>query len=445
MNEGLAEYYSTFELAQRRPRFMFGRPIAAHIFELSSETWMPVGALVSTTHDSPQYNENSRRGVFYAESWLLVHMLQLGKPDRLPHSWPTRKELSNGTAADAAWHHQFDDNEIYKSLRAYSRQNRSVAPLHAVGSNRSLPASPCRSLPPASTPRSASCRWRWGVPKWRGSDSIGRCLRSRDRCGADRQGGRRRRGTTYGGGACGVGRLVRRLHDGGHAGGAVGVDRSLVARGCTAGSLTRGGRPRGHPEPAGPVCEGQRADQRRRRVGARRAGQSTRGGSRARRLHDAPGARAGAGWRLSGCAIDVGGADGTSAFSRQPGRCAAADADRSSTGRRRCAGRRAASAGGRVSGRRRSRHQVTVFDQTLGCRALRPVYRDVGVGEQRVEGTLERIECSAARTEFVVRAGDRLARFPGREGGPRSISSATAASCRAKWPAARGRRRIRST
>ncbi len=122
LNEGLAEYYSTFELAYDGRAFMFGRPIAAHIIELASETWMPVGALVSTTHDSPQYNENSRRGVFYAESWFLVHMLQLGKPDRLPAFMEYARDLSKGTPQDAAWHNHFNDDEIYKALRTYSRQ-----------------------------------------------------------------------------------------------------------------------------------------------------------------------------------------------------------------------------------------------------------------------------------------------------------------------------------
>jgi hypothetical protein len=122
MNEGLAEYYSSFELGNDGRSVMFGRPIDAHIRELLTEVWMPVGTLVATTHDSPQYNENSRRSVFYAESWLLVHMLQVGKPDRQPAFMEYLREITNGRPPDAAWHNHFNDDEIYKALRNYSQQ-----------------------------------------------------------------------------------------------------------------------------------------------------------------------------------------------------------------------------------------------------------------------------------------------------------------------------------
>ena len=122
MNEGLAEYYSSFELGNDGRAVMFGRPIDAHIRELLTEVWMPVGTLVATTHDSPQYNENSRRSVFYAESWLLVHMLQVGKPDRQPAFMEYLRALTNGAPPDTAWHNHFNDDEIYKALRNYSQQ-----------------------------------------------------------------------------------------------------------------------------------------------------------------------------------------------------------------------------------------------------------------------------------------------------------------------------------
>ena len=32
---------------------------------------------------SPDYNEGARRGVFYAESWALMHYLMLGNPARM--------------------------------------------------------------------------------------------------------------------------------------------------------------------------------------------------------------------------------------------------------------------------------------------------------------------------------------------------------------------------
>src|SRR3954452_9280567 len=47
---------------------------------------MPFQALVSVAHDSPEYNEKNRAGLFYAQSWLTAHMMLLGNDyrDRFP-------------------------------------------------------------------------------------------------------------------------------------------------------------------------------------------------------------------------------------------------------------------------------------------------------------------------------------------------------------------------
>jgi tetratricopeptide (TPR) repeat protein len=39
---------------------------------------MPLSELFAVKHDSPQYNESSRQGIFYAESWLLTQFLMAG-------------------------------------------------------------------------------------------------------------------------------------------------------------------------------------------------------------------------------------------------------------------------------------------------------------------------------------------------------------------------------
>ena len=74
--EGMAEIYGTFELIGFEARV--GKPIENHIHYLRQETWMPLKELFSIGHESPQYNESDRQGVFYSESWLLTHYLMLG-------------------------------------------------------------------------------------------------------------------------------------------------------------------------------------------------------------------------------------------------------------------------------------------------------------------------------------------------------------------------------
>jgi len=120
LNEGLAEYYSTFEIGNNGRTVTFGRLIESHIRELAEQPWIPLNDLLATKRDSPHYNEGSRRGVFYAESWLLVHMLLHGQPDRRPTFAGYTRELSTGAAPEAAWQHHFGNDDVYKAVRLYA-------------------------------------------------------------------------------------------------------------------------------------------------------------------------------------------------------------------------------------------------------------------------------------------------------------------------------------
>jgi tetratricopeptide (TPR) repeat protein len=76
LKEGMAEIYSTFTTSGRYCEI--ARPIDRHLQTLADEPLMPLDQLFTVTHDSPQYNEATRQGVFYAESWLLTHYLIAG-------------------------------------------------------------------------------------------------------------------------------------------------------------------------------------------------------------------------------------------------------------------------------------------------------------------------------------------------------------------------------
>jgi len=76
LKEGMAEVYSTFETA--RYNVQIASPIEHHLRLLAQEPLMPLHELFAVTHDSPQYNEATRQGIFYAESWLLTHFLMAG-------------------------------------------------------------------------------------------------------------------------------------------------------------------------------------------------------------------------------------------------------------------------------------------------------------------------------------------------------------------------------
>ena len=74
-NEGLAEYYSTFEIEGTTAAV--GKPASEHWLWLRDHDLLPLAELFAVDHESPTYNEGDRRGSFYAQSWALVHYLLL--------------------------------------------------------------------------------------------------------------------------------------------------------------------------------------------------------------------------------------------------------------------------------------------------------------------------------------------------------------------------------
>ena len=84
LNEGFADVYST--LQPSGGKILLGAIPLGRAAALEQSRWMPFQALVSVAHDSPEYNEKNRAGLFYAQSWLTAHMMLLGNDyrDRFP-------------------------------------------------------------------------------------------------------------------------------------------------------------------------------------------------------------------------------------------------------------------------------------------------------------------------------------------------------------------------
>ena len=81
LNEGLAEFYSTFETVGDREA-LIGRPVPGHLDRLNETPAAPLEELLNVKHDSALYNEGDRRSVFYAQSWALTHLLLVAQPSR---------------------------------------------------------------------------------------------------------------------------------------------------------------------------------------------------------------------------------------------------------------------------------------------------------------------------------------------------------------------------
>lgn len=124
LNEGLAEYYSTFDVARGDAKI--GLPHEAHIAFLRTHPLGPIRQLLVVDDRSPAYNESSRRGAFYAQSWVLTHYLMLGNDHRHDQLIDYLRRLRAGEPSEAAFSTSFGvapealDKELADYLRGYT-------------------------------------------------------------------------------------------------------------------------------------------------------------------------------------------------------------------------------------------------------------------------------------------------------------------------------------
>ena len=76
LNEGLAEFYGALQFA--RGEALLGAPILPYVYLLRSSELLPLTTLFAIDGRSPHYNEQDKSGIFYGQSWALVHYLMLG-------------------------------------------------------------------------------------------------------------------------------------------------------------------------------------------------------------------------------------------------------------------------------------------------------------------------------------------------------------------------------
>lgn len=121
-NEGLAEYYSTFDLMDGDKRVMIGKPISSHVLYLRGQNLIPLETLFAVKHDSPIYNERDKKGIFYAESWALVHYLLLGNEGKRASQFKQFLDLlTSDVPVEAAFKQAFqtDFRTLERELRQY--------------------------------------------------------------------------------------------------------------------------------------------------------------------------------------------------------------------------------------------------------------------------------------------------------------------------------------
>ncbi len=105
LSEGLAEYYSSFEVASGGKRITVGRAVPVRIRQLREGKWLPLETVLTVNHDSPQYHDLDAKSLFYAQSWALTHYLMTGK--RRPQLRQFIAALATGQMPEAAFSQAF--------------------------------------------------------------------------------------------------------------------------------------------------------------------------------------------------------------------------------------------------------------------------------------------------------------------------------------------------
>lgn len=149
LSEGLAEYYSTFQPLKGGREAIFGDVVGYHIQQLNNTVLIPIAELLTIDHNSSLYNEGSRRSVFYAETWALVHMILRADPSRAEQLSAYVDRVSHGAEPLAAWQDAFAGINMDVELDHYIRQQSFRAVKYAFGDTVARLNAPAVSMTPS--------------------------------------------------------------------------------------------------------------------------------------------------------------------------------------------------------------------------------------------------------------------------------------------------------
>ena len=127
LNEGLAELYGTMQFSGNDA--LLGAPIYPYISLLRQEELLPLKTLFSIGTNSPHYNEQEKSGIFYGQSWALVHYLMLSDRGRQDQFKRFLQLVSRGDDTEKAIENAFGTSlsTLEEDLRTYVRRGSLTA------------------------------------------------------------------------------------------------------------------------------------------------------------------------------------------------------------------------------------------------------------------------------------------------------------------------------
>ncbi len=94
LNEGLAELYESLQFSGNNA--ILGAPMYPFLSFLRGDRLIPLKTFFSIDTRSPHYNEADKSGIFYGQSWALVHYLMLGNRERPEQFKRFLQQISSG-------------------------------------------------------------------------------------------------------------------------------------------------------------------------------------------------------------------------------------------------------------------------------------------------------------------------------------------------------------
>lgn len=121
-NEGLAEFFSTFEADWKGGRSLVGRPPNERLRSLRSLTFLPLRQILfATPADMEKMWKNPERiEMYYSESWALVHYLMIGRQNKSLAVGRFIQAVETGTPVETAFTDAFGElAQVENELRNY--------------------------------------------------------------------------------------------------------------------------------------------------------------------------------------------------------------------------------------------------------------------------------------------------------------------------------------
>jgi tetratricopeptide (TPR) repeat protein len=123
LNEGIAEFFQNTDIHDKD--VALGQPSTDDVVYLRQNRLIPLPVLFAVDHKSPYYHDENKGSVFYAESWALVHYLEV--TDHQTHQDRITKYAAllaqNQDSVSAATAAFGDLNKLQRDLEMYIRES----------------------------------------------------------------------------------------------------------------------------------------------------------------------------------------------------------------------------------------------------------------------------------------------------------------------------------